>query len=246
MGLQNISFFFRMFFSTMCLLETREVTSLILWRKNATTASGWSITGALSFPCLDINVSQEPPVSNFCLQNEPNSHREVRGQPELTGHQPGLHVQEVLLHLPCPGGEGQVGNPGQGLHDGANLLQICKLSQLLWQVSMNTQSDRRITQIRVTEFFSAIGQLAIGERVSPNCRISRKSGIPATCSSKSKSCWQGCKPSPFLSHCQSVGTTSSSGSCCCPLASPTCSANPLSLTATCSPPIPNGIVSFLF
>ena len=198
---------------------------------------------------LDINVSQESSVSDYCLQNEPNSYREVRGQPELTGHQPGLHVQEVLLHLPCPGGEGQVGNPGQGLHDGANLLQICKLSQLLWQVSMNTQSDRRITQIRVTEFFSAIGQLAIGERVSPNCRISRKSGIPATCSSKSN--WQGCNPSPFPSHCQSVGTTSSSGSCCCPLSTPTCSSNPLTLTATCSPSIPTGpetvpgMVSFL-
>ena len=137
---------------------------------------------------IHINVSQESSVSDYCLQNEPNSHREVRGQPQLTGHQPGLHVQEVLLQLSCPGEKGYVENPGQGLHDGANLLQICKLSQLLWQVSMNTQSDRRITQIRVTEFFSAIGQLAIGERVSPNCRISRKNGIPATCSSKSKNC----------------------------------------------------------
>ena len=185
MGLQNISFFFRMFFSTMCLLETREVTFLILLRKNATTASGWYITGALYFPSLGINVSQESSVSDYCLQNEPNSHREVRGQPQLTGHQPGLHVQEVHLQLPCPGEEGYVENPGQGLHDGANLLQKCKLPQLLRQVTMIAQSDR-ITQIRVTEFLSAIGQLSIGERVSPNCRISRKSGIPATCSSKSR------------------------------------------------------------
>ena len=38
--------FFRMSSSTMCPLVTREETSLILWSKDVTTASGWSITGS--------------------------------------------------------------------------------------------------------------------------------------------------------------------------------------------------------
>ena len=85
-----------------------------------------------------IHLSQEPSVADFCLKSEPNSNREVRGQPQFPGHQPGLYVQEVLLQLPCPGGEGEEENPWQGLHDGTNLLKICKLPQLLRKVSMTT------------------------------------------------------------------------------------------------------------
>merc|ERR1719341_3232103 len=43
--------------------------------------------------------------------------------------------------------------------------------------------------------------------------------------------WDPCNT---FNHCQSVGTTTSSGSCCCPFASSTCSADPLSATGTCS------------
>jgi len=43
--------------------------------------------------------------------------------------------------------------------------------------------------------------------------------------------WDPCN---IFNHCQSVGTTTSSGSCCCPFATSTCSADPLSATGTCS------------
>ena len=86
----------------------------------------------------------------------------------------------------------------------------------------------------ISQFFSVIGRLATGARASPNCRISKRSGTPATYSSKKSNFDPLSKPVSFLSHCQSVGTTTSSGSCCCPFASSTCSTDPLSATATCS------------
>merc|ERR1719318_795006 len=43
--------------------------------------------------------------------------------------------------------------------------------------------------------------------------------------------WDPCNT---FNHCQSVGTTTSSGSCCCPFASSTCSADPLFTTGSCS------------
>jgi len=43
--------------------------------------------------------------------------------------------------------------------------------------------------------------------------------------------WDPCN---IFNHCQSVGTTSSSGSCCCPFSSSTCPSAPLSSSSTCS------------
>ena len=68
--------FFRTFSSTMFPLGTREATSLILWSKGVTTASGWSTTGSFPFLVLLIDLSsQEPSVPDCYLLEQPNLYR---------------------------------------------------------------------------------------------------------------------------------------------------------------------------
>ena len=80
-------------------------------------------------------MSQEPPIADCHLLDQPDLDGAVRGQPELVGHEPGVHVQGLHLQLPGLGGEGEGEHREQDLFAGAFLLQICKLPQLLQQVT---------------------------------------------------------------------------------------------------------------
>ena len=172
----------------------------------------------LSFYC----EQQEPSVADRDLVDQPNLDGEVGGQPRVSGHQPGLHVQGAVcasfktskptqgvhLKLPRPGGEGEVQHREQDLRNGANLFEICQLPKLLGEVTrlcyMQTRSLASVTILTTLTILTALtlltlptfsrkpdlspvtGQRATGARAFPSCRRSRRSGTPATSSSKIK------------------------------------------------------------
>ena len=165
---------------------------------------------------------QEPSVADRDLVDQPNLDGEVGGQPRVSGHQPGLHVQGevcaffktsklapgVHLKLPRPGGEGEVQHREQDLRDGANLFEICQLPKLLGEVTrlcyMQTRSLASVTILTTLTILTALtlltlptfsrkldlspvtGQRATGARAFPSFKRSRRSGTPATSSSKNK------------------------------------------------------------
>ena len=168
---------------------------------------------------------QEPSVADRDLVDQPNLDGEVGGQPRVSGHQPGLHVQGevcaffktskpaqgVLLKLPRPGGEGEVQHREQDLRDGANLFEIRQLPKLLGEVTrlfyMQARSLASVTMLTILTTLTILtaltiptlptlfrkpdlspvtGRLVTGARAFPSFKRSRRSGTPATSSSKNK------------------------------------------------------------
>ena len=193
---------------------------MIHYRSLANALTNVEQTNQLLFPEFYCN-QQEPSVADRDLVDQPNLDGEVGGQPRVSGHQPGLHVQGevcasfktsklaqgVHLKLPRPGGEGEVQHREQDLRNGANLFEIRQLPKLLGEVTRLTCKLLSLAPVamlttltilnaltlltlpmllRKPDLSPVTGQRATGARAFPSCKRSRRSGTPATSSSKNK------------------------------------------------------------